>query len=72
MCHNAPGNSASGTYVIKILRYDSGTPDEWISFVDLVQKALVGQDVTTGTPMNKFMERVLKGDAKTKFTQHKN
>ena len=49
--HNTPGDSTSGKYVIKIPRLDSGTPEEWIVFVDLVQKALVGQNVTTGPPM---------------------
>ena len=40
--------------------------------MELVQKALVGQNVTTGPPMYKHMERVLKGDAKAKFTQQAN
>ena len=63
-CHNTPGDTTSGRYVIKIPRFDSGTPGEWIIFVELVQKSLVGQNVTTGPPMYKCMERVLKGDAK--------
>ena len=48
-CHNTPGNSTSGKYVIKIPRFDSGTPEEWIIFMELVQKALVGQNITTDT-----------------------
>ena len=36
MCHYALGNSTSEKYVIKISRFDSGTPEEWILFVDLV------------------------------------
>ena len=71
-CHNTSGDRTSGKYMIKIPRFDSGTPEEWIIFVDLVQKALVGQNVTTGPPMYKCMERVLKGDAKAKFTQQAN
>ena len=71
-CHNTPGDRTSGKDVIKIPRFDSGTPEEWIIFVDLVQKALVGQNVTTGPPMYKCMERVLKGDAKAEFTQQAN
>ena len=51
MCHNTPGDSASGKYVIKIPRFDSGTSEEWIIFVDLIQKALAGQNITTGPPM---------------------
>ena len=40
--------------------------------MDLVQKALVGQNVTTGSPMYKYMERVLKGDVKLKVSQQEN
>ena len=71
-CHNTPGNSAPGKYVIKIPRFDSCMPKEWIVFVDLVQKALVQQNVTTGPPTYKCMVRVLKGDAKAEFTQKVN
>ena len=42
-CHNIPGNRTSGKYMIKIPRFDSGTPEQWIISVDLVQNALVGQ-----------------------------
>ena len=35
-CHNTPGNSPSGKYMIKIPRFDSGIPEECIIFVDLV------------------------------------
>ena len=58
--------------MIKIPRFDSDTPEKWIIFVYLVQKALVGPNVTTGPPMYKCMERVLKGDAKAEFTQQAN
>ena len=36
MCHNTPGDITSGKYMIKISRLDSCTPEEWITFVDLV------------------------------------
>ena len=35
-CHNTSGDSTSGKHMIKTLRSDSGTPEEWIIFVDLV------------------------------------
>ena len=34
--HNTPGDTTSGKYIIKIDRFDSDTPEEWIIFVDLV------------------------------------
>ena len=40
--------------------------------MDLVQKSLVGQNVTTGPPMYECMERVLTGDAKAEFLQQAN
>ena len=67
MCHNTPIDTTSGKYIIKISRFDSGTPEECIIFVNLVQKSLVGQNVTTGPPICKCMERALKGDAKAEF-----
>ena len=35
--------------------------------MDLIQKILIQQNVTTGPPMYEWMERVLKGDAKAEF-----
>ena len=55
--------------MIKIPIFDSGTPEEWIVFVCPVQKTLVGQKITTVTPIHKCMEQVVKGDAKAEFTQ---
>ena len=51
MYHNTPGDTTSGKYMIRIPRFNPGTPEEWIIFVDLVQNSLVGQNVTTGSPM---------------------
>ena len=67
--HNTIGNSTLGKYVIIIPRFDSGMIEEWNIFVDLVQKVLVGQNITTGSPMHKCMELVLKDDSKVKFMQ---
>ena len=60
MCHNTPGDT---TCVILSSRFDSGTPEEWIIFVDSIQKSLVGQNVTSGPTMYECMERELKVDA---------
>ena len=66
-CHNVPGDSTSGQYTVKIPRYGSGTPEDWLIFTDLVKKAISGQNITTGPAMYNCMERVLKGDAKAEF-----
>ena len=72
MCYDTPGDSTSGKYVIKIPRFDFGAPEEWVIFIDLVQKVLLGQNVTTVPPIYECMERVLKGDAKDGFTHQAN
>ena len=50
-CHNIPGNIVSEKYVIKISIFDSSAPEEWIIFMYLVQKSLVGQNITSGPTM---------------------
>ena len=52
-CYNIPDNPNSEKYVSKILIFYSGTPEEWIIFGDLVQKSLVGQNITTEPPIYK-------------------
>ena len=71
-CHNTPGDSISCKYVIKIQRFVSGTPEEWIIFMDLVQNSLVRQNITTGPLMYKCMEWVCTGDTNTEFCQKTN
>ena len=71
-CYNTCRDTTSGKYVIKIPRIDSGTPEEYIIFVNLVKKSLVGQNVTTGPPMYKCMERMLIGGTKTEYLQQAN
>ena len=44
-------------------------PKECIVFVDLVQKALAGQNITMGQTIYKCMKSVLKGDAKPVILQ---
>ena len=68
MCHNTPGDTTSGKYVIKISRFDSGSSEEWIILVNLVRKSLVGKNITTGLPMYKCMERILQGDAEAEVS----
>merc|ERR1711966_427836 len=64
---NTPGDSTTGKYVIKVPIYDSGHPEEWIIFTELVNKCLVGQDITTGPQMYQLVQRVLQGYAKAQF-----
>ena len=71
-CHNTPIDTTSGKYAIKVPRFDSGTTEKWMIFLDLAQKTLVGQNVTPDPSIYKCMERALKGEAKAEFTQKAN
>ena len=66
-CHNTPEDTTSEKHIIKIPRFDSGTPEEWIISMDLVQKSVVGKKITMSPPIYKCMKRLLKGDAKAEF-----
>ena len=66
-CYNTPGDSKTGKYVIQVPIYDSGHPEEWINFVELVNKCITGQNITTGPQMYQLVLRVLQGDAKAQF-----
>ena len=71
-CHTTPGDSTTGKYRVKIRRFDFGTSEEWIIFVDLDQNASVRQNVTTVSPMYECIERGLKGQINIEFTQQAN
>ena len=64
-CHDTPKAKVCG-------RFDSGTPEEWMIFVDLILKSFIGQNVTTGPPFYKQVERMMTGDAKAEFLQQTN
>ena len=65
-CHNTPKDATSGKYMIKVPVYDSGHPEGWINFVELVTKCLIRLIITTGPAMYSIAQRVLEGDAMTK------
>ena len=67
--HNTPSNSSLGKYIIKIPRFDSGSPGEENFFMDLVQKALVGQNVSSRYRMFQPMRTPTKIPQKTKSPQ---
>ena len=66
-CHNTPGDTTSGKYTIKVPMYDSGDPEEWLIFRELVSKCIKGQNITQGPQMYQLVQRVLQGDAKAEF-----
>ena len=70
-CHYTPRDTTSDKHVIKISRFYSGTPEKCIIFLDLSEEPCRTK-YTTGPPIHKCMEGVLKGDAKAEFLQQAN
>ena len=66
-CFSVPGDTESPAYNIQIPYFGTGTPEEWLMFLDNLDKALVGQHITDGPGRYTFTERLLKGDALATF-----
>ena len=66
-CFSSPGDTDSPAYNIQIPYFGTGTPEEWLMFLDNLDKALVGQHITDGPRRYEFTERLLKGDALATF-----
>ena len=56
-----------GMYMIEVPIYNSGNPKEWITFVELVNKCLVGQNITNGPQMYHLIQQFLQGDVTSQF-----
>ena len=59
MCHNTLGDSTMVKYMIKVSLYNSGNPEDWISFVKLSNKCLAGQKITKGPQKHQLEQWVL-------------
>ena len=44
-----------------------GTPEEWLQFLDNLEKAINGQHITSGPEQYELTERLLMGDALATF-----
>ena len=53
MCDINPIYFNLGEHIIEIPSFDSDAPEDCIIFIDVVQKALVGQNGTIGSPIYK-------------------
>eukprot|EP00957_Ditylum_brightwellii_P119598 9125128-Ditylum_brightwellii.AAC.1 len=59
----------SPIYVLSVLFFDNGTPEEWIKFQRRLQAVLKGQNVTQGPPSYAVAKTLIKGNALTVFEQ---
>ena len=66
-CHTRPGDPDSPVYSIQIPYFGTGTPEEWLQFLDGLEKAIRGQNISSGPERYELTERLLTGDALTTF-----
>ena len=66
-CNARPGDPESPVYSIRILYFGTGTPEEWLQFLDNLEKAINAQHVTRGPEWYELTERLLTGDALATF-----
>jgi len=69
-CHSSPRGPDSPVYSLLGPYFSTGSPEEWLLFMDNFYKAIIGQNITDGPGCYEFAERVLKGDAFATF-RHK-
>ena len=62
-CLTVPGDPDSPSYTIQLPYYCDGSPEEYLIWRDLLQKALLGQNITDGPTMFNYTENVMTGDA---------
>ena len=62
-CHVVPADPNSNTYEIHVPYFGTGSPEEWLIFLDRLWKCITGQNASTGPARFEQCERSLKGDA---------
>ena len=62
-CFMEPGNPDSPSYTIQVPIFGEGTPEEYLTWRDLLRKALEGQNIADGPGMFTYSENVMCGDA---------
>ena len=62
-CHVVPADTNSNTYEIHVPYFGTGSPEEWLIFLDRLWKGITGQNASTGPARFEQCERSLKGDA---------
>ena len=66
-CQNTPGDADSTTYNLQIPYFGSGTAEEWLQFVDNLNKGIKGQNIRRGDKRYELAEKLLIGDMLTAF-----
>ena len=66
-CQNQPGQADSTTYNLSIPYFGQGSAEEWLMFLDNLNKGIVGQNITDGPGRYALAEKLLIGEMLTAF-----
>ena len=65
---STPTDAASQQYTLKVRVFGSGSVESYLDWEEAFDKAVKGQNITTGPPMYAMAKRLLEGDALTEMT----
>ena len=71
-CQNQPGQADSTTYNLSIPYFGQGSAEEWLMFLDNLNKGIVGQNITDGPGRYALAEKLLIGEMLTAFRTQTN
>ena len=62
-----PGRQTSGEYTLNVPYFQSWEPEEWLKFIQNLNKVFIGQNMTTYPARFAMARRLLAGDSLTHF-----
>ena len=62
-----PGRATSAEYTLNVPYFQSGTAEEWLKFLQNLEKVFVGQNLTTSSTKFAMTRRLITGDSLTHF-----
>ena len=62
-----PNRANSAEYTLNVPYFQSGTPEEWLKFLQNLERVFVGQNLTTGPNKFSMARRLLAGDSLSHF-----
>ena len=64
---SVPGRATSGEYALNVPYFQSGEPEEWLKFLQNLNKVFIGQNLTNCPARFVMVRRLLAGDSLTHF-----
>ena len=67
-----PSDEGSATYEMQMRFFDTGSCEEWLLFLNNLEKVFIGQNITAGPQKFAMARRLLKGGTLAAFNRHAN